>query len=34
MKKAIPEMVAGYPNIERWAKELDARPAIQRALKF
>jgi GST-like protein len=34
MKKAIPEMVAGYPNIERWAKELDARPAIQRALRF
>ena len=34
MKKAIPELVAGYPNVERWAKELDARPAIQRALKF
>ena len=34
MKKAIPDMVAGYPNVERWAKELDARPAIQRALKF
>lgn len=34
VKKAIPEMVVGYPNVERWAKELDARPAIQRALKF
>jgi len=34
VKMAIPEMVVGYPNVERWAKELDARPAIQRALKF
>ena len=31
---ALPELCAGYPNAERWAKEMAARPAIQRALKF
>src|ERR1043165_7995603 len=34
MSKAIPELVAGYPNVERWSKEIGARPAVQRALKF
>ena len=33
-KMAIPELVDGCPNAERWAKEMAARPAIQRALKF
>ena len=33
-KMAIPELVEGFPNAERWAKEMAARPAIQRALKF
>jgi GST-like protein len=33
-KGAIPELCEGYPNAERWAKEIAARPAIQRALKF
>ena len=34
MQKAIPDLVQGCPNVERWAKEISARPAIQRALKF
>ena len=25
---------AAYPNVERWAKEIGARPATQRALTF
>ena len=33
-KTAIPELCEGFPNAERWAKEMAARPAIQRALKF
>ena len=33
-KGAVPEVCEGMPNLERWAKELGARPAIQRALKF
>jgi glutathione S-transferase len=24
----------GLPNLERWAKEMGARPAMQRATKF
>ena len=28
------ELCEGCPNVERWAKEIGARPAIQRALKF
>jgi GST-like protein len=34
MQKAIPELVEGFPNLARWAQEIGARPAIQRALKF
>ena len=33
-KAATPELCEGFPNVERWAKEMAARPAIQRALKF
>jgi GSH-dependent disulfide-bond oxidoreductase len=33
-KAAIPELVEGFPNAARWASEMAARPAIQRALKF
>jgi GST-like protein len=29
-----PELVEGLPNLGRWAGEMGARPAIQRALKF
>lgn len=32
-KGAFPEIVAGFPNLERWAGEMAARPAIQRATK-
>jgi GST-like protein len=34
IKGAAPEMVDGLPNLARWADELSARPAIQRAMKF
>lgn len=34
MQKAIPEMVEGFPHLARWAQEVGARPAVQRALKF
>jgi len=30
----LPELCEGFPNVERWAAEMAARPAIQRALKF
>lgn len=33
-KAAVPELCEGVPNVERWASEMAARPAIQRALKF
>lgn len=33
-KGAAPEICEGCPNVERWGKEMAARPAIQRALKF
>jgi GST-like protein len=33
-KGSIPELCEGFPNVARWASEMAARPAIQRALKF
>ena len=33
-KGAAPEAVEGFGNLERWGKEMAARPAIQRAMKF
>jgi glutathione S-transferase len=33
-KGAIAELCDGCPNVARWAEEMAARPAIQRALKF
>jgi GST-like protein len=33
-KGAIAEIFEGMPNVERWAKEMGARPATQRAVKF
>ena len=33
-KGAAADIVAGLSNLERWAGEMGARPAIQRALKF
>lgn len=33
-KGAVPELVAGNPNLERWAAEMAARPAIQKAVKL
>jgi hypothetical protein len=30
----MPELCDGFANAERWAREMAARPAIQRALKF
>ena len=33
-KGAIAECCVGFPNVDRWAAEMAARPAIQRALKF
>ena len=32
-KGAFPEIVAGFANLDRWAAEMAARPAIQRATK-
>jgi len=34
VKGAAPDAVEGLPNVTRWADEMTARPAIQRALKF
>jgi GST-like protein len=34
IRGAAPELIAGLPHLERWANEMGARPAIQRALKF
>jgi len=31
---ALPELLAGLPNLERWAAGIAARPAIQRATKL
>jgi GST-like protein len=33
-KATLPDLCQGLPNVERWAKELGARPAMQRAVKF
>jgi GST-like protein len=33
-KGALPECCEGMANLERWGKEMAARPAIQRATKF
>jgi GST-like protein len=33
-KGVIPETLEGLENLERWGKEMAARPAIQRAVKF
>jgi GSH-dependent disulfide-bond oxidoreductase len=33
-KGSIAELCEGCPNVARWAEEMAARPAIQRALKF
>ena len=34
IKGSAPDIVEGLPNATRWADEMTARPAIQRALKF
>ena len=34
IKGALPDLCEGLPNFERWAKEMGARPAMQRATKF
>lgn len=33
-KGVLPHCCAGFANVDRWAAELAARPAIQRAMKF
>ena len=33
-KGAQPALVEGFPNLDRWAAGMAARPAIQRAVKF
>jgi GST-like protein len=33
-KGALPELVAGMPNLERWAAGMAARPAIQQATRL
>jgi GST-like protein len=33
-KAAVAETCEGFPHLERWAKEIGARPGVQRALKF
>ncbi len=34
VKGTAPDVVEGLPNLTRWADEMTARPAVQRALKF
>ena len=34
VKGSAPELVDGLPNLARWAGEMAARPAMQRATKF
>lgn len=31
---SMPELCEGFPNVARWAGEMAARPAMQRALRF
>jgi len=33
-KAAVPDTCEGFSHLERWAKEIGARPGVQRALKF
>ena len=33
-KGVVPETCEGFPNLDRWAKEMAARPATQRAVTF
>jgi len=33
-KAAVPDTCEGFLHLERWAKEIGARPGVQRALKF
>lgn len=33
-KGVLPELCQGFSNVDRWAREMAARPAIQRALAF
>jgi GST-like protein len=33
-KGVIPDTCEGFPHLARWADEIGARPAVQRALKF
>ena len=33
-KGVVPDVVEGFSHLERWAREMAERPAIQRALKF
>jgi hypothetical protein len=30
----MPEVCEGFSNLGRWAKEMAARPGVQRAVKF
>jgi glutathione S-transferase len=34
MKVTQPALVEGFANVARWAGEMAARPAVQRAMKF
>jgi GST-like protein len=34
VKAVSPDVCEGVPNVDRWAEELGARPAMQRAVKF
>ena len=34
MKAAQPALLEGFANVARWADEMSARPAVQRAMKF
>jgi GST-like protein len=33
-KGMVPETIEGFSHLDRWAKEIGSRPAVQRALKF